>query len=417
MQTHSNHRNHRNHRPGYLRRSLAGAACFALLWSCGTLAAPQDTIVYSVGLAQRHDNNLFRLPAGVDPLSLVGQSARTDSITTTTFGIDFKKAWSLQQVEAGYQHAATRYATYGFLDHEANNARALWRWRLTPRLGGNLLASHDEALLGFGDYRNYGTRNLRTTETFRVDADWDPWRSGWRLRAGADRTESRNSQAFTQEEGSRLASVELGLGYVFPSTSRIDFIARAGRGHYQNRTPNPVIQLDNEFDERRQEARLYWAASGKSSVEGSIGRVSRWHENFPSRDYSDAIGHLKWTWMPTGKLSLALSWRSDLAVYTDLQSSYYRQESYSLMPAWQVSPKLRFNLRLERSERSYLGALVPLPNGARHEQVSSTRLDAEWAPLRALSVSAFISDERRTANRPGLAYDARVIGANLRFAF
>lgn len=394
----------------------------ACVWLCSTavpcaaLADAADTLNFSAGLAERYENNLFRLPAGTDPTPLVGKSARDDRITTATLGISLNKAYSLQQFEAGFERSSNRYATYGFLNHDTDNARAAWRWQLTPRLKGNLKYDRNQALVGFGDYRNYGTRNLRTTTVQRLDADWNMFRNGWHLRGGVERNTTSNSQVFTEDEGSRTTSADFGVRFVFPSANWIDVIVRAGQGEFLGRTLNPVTRLDDGFRDQRSEIRAYRLA-GKTLLEGSLGHLQREYDHYADRDYSGGIGSLKWTWTPTGKLALVLAWKRDLSAYTDATASYYVQDSYSISPVWQLSSKVKLSFKFDHNKRDYRGPVTLLPFTAREDRVTAAQFGAEWTPYRAVTVAGFLSGDRRAATQPGLDYAARMAGASLRLDF
>jgi len=394
--------------------ALGGAA--ACVCPVPALADAADTLNFSVGLTQQHDNNLFRLPDGINPLPLTGQSARADRITTATLGVNLKKAYSLQQFEASYEHISNRYATYAYLDNEADNARAAWRWQFTPRLKGNLSFNRSQALVSFGDYTNYGTKNLRTNTATRLDADWNVFGNGWHLRGGAEQNRSRNSQLFTQDEGSRVASADFGVRYVFPSSNWIDFITRSGEGEFLGRSIDIPNQLDTGFRDRRHEVRAYWM-HGKTILEGGLGYAARDYDHFASRDYGSGIGNLKWTWTPTGKLALIVSWKRDLAAFTDATSSYYQQDIYSIAPVWQVDAKLRLSLKFDNIRRDYRGPVTLLPFVARNDRSNIAQLSAEWTPLRALTVSGYYLDDSRDSSLRGSDYSARILGASVRLDF
>jgi exopolysaccharide biosynthesis operon protein EpsL len=399
------------------RAAVAILGILTLAGSFAVHADQQDTISYSVGLTHQYDNNLFRLPSGVNPQPLVGKSARDDRITTATLGIKFSKAYSLQQLEASYEHISNRYDTYDFLNHDADNFRGAWRWQLTPRLTGNLTANRTQALVSFGDFRNYNTRNLRTNTAFRADADWNVFRNGWHLRGGVERNRTSNSQVFVQDEGSEVTGADLGLRYVFPSSNWIDYVSSTGQGTYLGRRLDPVNQLDDGFRDTRNELRIYWLAHGKSLIEGSVGYLARNNNHYSSRDYSGGVGSLKWTWTPTGKLALVVSWKRDMAAYTDVASSYYLQDVYSISPMWQVSAKIRLSLKFDHNTRDFRGPVTLLPVTARHERSDTAQFVAEWTPLRALNISGYLIEDRREANQAGFSYQDRIAGANVRLDF
>lgn len=404
-------------RPGPLAHAPALAIAIGLsVFPLPTWADAQDTVNYRVGLTHQRDDNLFRLPAGINPLPLVGKSARADSVTSAMLGVNFSKAYSLQQIEADFEHFSHRYGTYGFLNHGANNARAAWRWQLTPWLKGNLTANRNQALVGFADYRAYNKLNLRTTASYRLDADWNIFHNGWHLRGGLDHTRTSNSQTFTQDEGTRIASADIGLRYVFPSSNWIDVIVRGGSGSYLGRDLDLAHRLDNGFSDRRADLRAFWQ-NGKSQVEGGLGYLARDYDHFADRDFTGGVGNLKWTWKPTGKIAVIVAWKRDLAAYTDTASSYYIQNTYSVSPVWQVDSKIRLSLRLDRNNRDFRGPVSLLPVVARHEQINTAQLVAEWTPQRAITVSGYLTEDWRNSNQAGYDYDARVAGANVRLDF
>lgn len=396
--------------------SAAAFVLSALIVPAVAQADPQDTLTYSAGLTHQHDSNLFRLPDGVDPLPRVGKSARDDRITSGSLGIGFKKAWSLQQLEAGFEHVSNRYANHDFLDHDINNARAAWRWQITPRLTGNLTANRTQALVGFGDYTSYNKKNLRTTTTYRFDGDWNMFRSGWHLRGGIDQIRTNNSQTFTQDEGVRSVSADGGVRYRFPSSNWIDVVFRSGTGSYLGRQLDAANLLDTGFRDRRADLRAYWM-NGKSVLEGSIGYLAREYDHYGDRDFSGGTGSLKWTWTPTGKIALVMSWKRDLAAHTDAASSYYLRNAYSIAPVWQASSKVRLGLRFDRNSRDFQGAVLPTPVNARHEHINTAQLVAEWTPMRAVTVSVSLTEDWRNANQSNYEYDTRIAAASIRLDF
>lgn len=373
-----------------------------------------DTLNLRFGIGTQYDSNLFRVADGFDLASRVGRSARDDRITTANIGLDFRKAWSLQQFEASVEKVRQRHATHDFLDHDLDNLQAAWRWSLSPRLTGNLVHQRTQSLIGFDNYTDYTAPNLRTVNAQRFDADWHVT-GGWHLRAGADRERTDNSRTFTQDDSVRSTGLFAGIRYIFPSGSRLEATTRRSDGEY-DRALNIPAQLDNDFRQTRRELRARWALSGKSTLEGGIGRVAREHAHFAARDFSGTVGNLQWNWQATGKLGLAASLKRDLAAFHDANASYYVSEAISLTPAWQIGAKFRLSLSLNREWRRYHGAIVPPPT-ARREHTDSARLSAAWQPRRNIALSAYLGGQRRDASLPALDYTARSAGADLRIDF
>ncbi|KAB2924489.1 MAG: outer membrane beta-barrel protein [Dechloromonas sp.] len=390
--------------------------CLMSLVAGGAQADQGDLLNFTAGVSHLDDSNLFRLASGVDPRPLVGSEERGDRVTTTSFGVNLRKSLSMQQFEANWDHFSNRYARYGFLDSDINNGRLAWLWQLTPEVRGNLSHSRTQALLGFADYTNYGVRNLRKTTVHRADADWSVFRTGWHLRAGIDRYEIRNSETFSQDEGSQTDSGDVAVRHVFASGNWADVFVRAGSGEFLGRSLDAARQLDTGFAERRYEFRMSWS-HGKSSLLGGVGYARRQYDHFSGRNYGEPVGNLSWTWAASDKSALRVAWRRDLLAYTDQSASYYRQDVFSVKPVWQIDSKLRLSANVDHARRDYRGAIAPVAWASRDERVTTARLEAEWAPWRALFVNAYVVREKRDSSLPAGDYSARQLGLGLRAEF
>lgn len=375
-----------------------------------------DTLNLSTSLSQQYDSNLFRLPADITPRPLVGKPTRNERITTGTVGIELRKSWSLQQVDASVEHTSRRYDTYSFLDNDTLAVRGAWRWHITPGLGGNLSYDRSAALVGFSDYRNYAAQNMRTTTRQRFDIDWNIFHGGWHLVGGTDRITIRNSKTFSQDEGSSVTSADIGLRYTFPSTNWIELSARAGSGAY-DRPLSFAAELDDRFSERRTVFRLHWLPSGKTTLDASLGHLARQHDHFGGRDYDGGIADIKWSWAASAKLALTVSARRNLAVYTDAASSYYVMDAVSLAPIWSITPKLSLSLNLDRNQRSFRGPITSLPYTPRDDRTDLARLVTEWAPSRGVTISGYLAVEQRDSRLASASYEDKLAGASIRLQF
>lgn len=396
---------------------MFGLALIGGMLVSGAASADQDdTINLNAGIGYLHDSNLFRLSPEANTKALLGKDNRDDQITTTSLGIAFRKALGLQVFEAGWDRLSNRYATYTHLDSDINNRRMAWRWQLTPSVKGNLAYNQTQSMVGFADYSNYATQNIRRITTYRVDADWNILPGGWHLITGVDRYETTNSQTYTQDEGSRITSTDVALRHVFSSGNWADLSGRAGRGEFPNRKPNDLSQFDNNFDDRRAEFRANWS-HGKSTLRGGVGYSTREYEHYEARNYSGAVGNLAWQWQPTGKTGLLLSWKRDLAAFTDQTSSYYLQDVFSIMPIWQADAKLRLGVKFDHARRDYRGAITTAAYTPRNDRITSAKISLDWTPLRTLTINAYWSQEGRNSSLAMGDYSARQIGVNLRAEF
>ena len=163
------------HRPDWaLALLLLGAGGTALA------QAPEDGLTWRAGYALQRDDNLFRLPDGVDPRAALGTDSAAETVAVRSLGVAYAKTMSLQRVEIDLGLVDYRYRTYRSLDLTAKNYDLAWRWAVTPRLRGSLTASRDESVNAFDNASrpDQGNRRLTRREAFDAAYELD---GVWRL--------------------------------------------------------------------------------------------------------------------------------------------------------------------------------------------------------------------------------------------
>lgn len=375
-----------------------------------------DPLNFVVGTTIWQEDNLFRLPPGTDPNVILGKPTRADKVCAAYVGITLDKSYSQQRFQLDATSIDYRYQTFSQLNFNARDYRALWMWHLTPRLRGNISVDQKTTQANFSDVRNYVGQNTRTTENRRFDADW--WLHGsWHLMGGVSNYHQGNSQAFTAEGSVRQRAVDAGVRYVAGSGSSLALISRKTHGEYADRALNFASLLDTGFRQTDTEVQMNWLFSGKSSIQGRVTRLVRTHDHFAQRDYSGTAGRLDYTWATDGKLQLKFSAARDIASYQEASHSYYVNNGLTFAPVWQISDKTALRIKLERSQRDYLGGGTASPSVARQDHLRSARIIFDWSPLRALSLSASWQQDHRDSGNPNLGFDASAasIAAQLTF--
>jgi exopolysaccharide biosynthesis operon protein EpsL len=386
-----------------LRRCLAIG--LIALSTGGANADQGDTLNLLAGIGTQRDNNLFRVDDG-------GESS--DVITATTVGLQIDKSWSLQRFKLDARLIDNRYRDASYLDYVGKNFNAAWLWAITPRLRGTISGNYTEQLNSFVDFNGTG-RNLRETENYRADLEWEAW-GRFRLLAGVSRVDQTNTQR-TFDDGDYSANgAETGIKYQMPSGSFLTLMTRKLDGEYENRVINLILQNDSGFKQTENEARFLWVLSGKSRLNGKFGHLKREHDNFTLRDYSGNVGSLEYIWDATGKLRFVAGVQRNLGTSQRLDSSYYIADIISFTPTWQISAKTALRARLSREERDYRGAILSfLPK--REETLRQGLIALDWSPLRTLTLSGTLQHESRNSSLPNNDYDATVTGINASLSF
>lgn len=398
------------------RRLRAATVIGLMLASALARADAGDPLNFFLGTTVRHEANLFRLPSGIDPQLVVGKSTKADQVSVVYVGARVDKSFSQQRFQLDVTSTDYRYQTFSQLNFDAQDYRALWMWRLTQRLGGNLSAERKQVQANFADYRNFSGNNTRTTENRRFDTDW--WLHGsWHLTGGVSQYRQSNSQTFTADDSFRQRAVDAGVRYVAESGSSLTLLGRTTQGKYGERVLSAASLLDTGFTQSDTEVRMNWLLSGHSSISGRVTRLARTHEHFGERDFSGTAGRLDYIWTPTGKLQLKFSAARELTSYQEATNSYYVNNGLTFAPVWQISDKAALRVSLERSQRDYRGGGTALPLVARQDRVRSALVSFDWSPIRALSLSAMWQLDHRDSNNPNLGFEANAasIAAQLSF--
>jgi len=381
-------------------------------------ADAEDTFSITPGVAVQHDDNLFRLSSSADPNAALGRSTKSDDIVTSSVVLKLNKGYSLQRFEVEASLVDYRYRNFDYLDFTARNYAAAWRWSLTPYLHGNLSSDRKEALNSFTDFTGYRTRNVRTDENQRFDGILDVSGS-WRVLGGVAQTTRTNSQIFEQEADSRLNTVEGGLRYDFPSGSSFSYITRSGRGEYTSLSqPSASLSLfDSGFDQRENEVHLILPVTGKTTIDARTAYVERSHDHFSERDFAGGVGNLNVKWEITGKTALIAGLSRELTSYQTASSSYIRIDHFVISPVWQISEKTALRGRYDYAKLDYRGAIAVTPLNDRADTQRTATLALDWQPLRSLSLSATLQNDRRTSNLPGLDFESTMAGVSAQMTF
>jgi exopolysaccharide biosynthesis operon protein EpsL len=259
-------------------------------------------------------------------------------------------------------------------------------------------------------------QNITTTDKQHFEADFSP-HGIWHLLGGATRSSLSNSRAALSEEDSfTMNTLDAGVKYDFRSGNAVTVMGHESRGTYDNRTINAAALFDTRFDESEVETKLSWLISGKSQLSARAAYVSRNHENFSQRDYSGMAGNLNYRWTPTGKLSVTLSLASDLSSYQTDYSSYSRNNTLSISPAYALTDKITLRATANISERTFLGD-VGAPSLERVDTSKSASLGVDWTPWRSVTVGGNLMRSTRSSNLPGLDFTDTTAGVNANILF
>lgn len=416
----------------YYRRWLAIAILIMLpLFARNAEADARDTFNLNVGTNIMYDSNVFRLSPSIDPVTVIGQSTKSDQIITSTAALSLNKFYGLQRFEANGSIVDNRYHNFDFLNFIGKNYLAALHWQLTPYLHGKLSSDYKESLNNFANltgFINSTNRNLRTDTNQRFDGVFEINRA-FHVVGGISDATLKNSQLTVQDFDNRVISVEGGLRYVSPSGTSLTYKTRRGDGDFFKR-PAPIASslFDTGFREMEYGLQLIWPVTIKTSIDTRIAYLDRKHDHFSQRNFAGFIGNFDFNWNITSKIRFTASWTRSLSNFqtasnfqlTQFQpfsSSYAATDRFFVMPVWRISEKTTLRLRYDYTMRDFLGPVIPIPGDHRSDSQHTGLIAMDWQPLNALLVSATLQRDHRTSNLATYKYDNSIATVAVRLNF
>lgn len=399
------------HRPYWLPPALLIVCCTTPAW-----AQDEPGLKLNAGYARQSDSNLFRLPAGADPVARLGKSSAAEQIGISSAGFKYTMLYSLQRLELDLSLVDYQYQNFSYLSFTAQNYGAAWRWALSPRFTGNLSTDRKQALNSFSDFQGLNVRNLRTNSNTRFDGTYE-LDSAWRVIGGASKSSQTNDQPLVAEGDFSATSADVGVRYALASGSALSYTVKNASGSYLNRVQTSPGLLDETYTQTDNEIKARWVISDKSTAELSAAHISRGHPNFTQRNYSGWNGGINLNWNATGKTALSAGWVRDLSSYQDISTNFIQSDRFYVGPVWQISSKTTLRLRHEVAQRAYLGSPTGLVATQRNDALRNTTLLFDWRPYDYVTLRASHEKAIRSSSLPDLDYTSNMTALSAQFSF
>jgi len=341
------------------------------------------------------DDNIFRLPKDVDPVSANGSTiSRGDTYRTTSLGLNLDVPMSRQRLQADYTWNATRFNRLADLDFNGHDARAAWLWQLGNDASGQLGYTETFALASFANIQRSTPDPLKVQQAFFNAAYLVTPR--WRLQAGASGLELSNGAEAFQGLDLNVLYTEVAVSYVTPANTSVGLSARTEDGRY------PKSPTGNAYGQYRAGIVADWTPTGVSRVSARADHVSRHYAQVSQQqqDFDGNTARAEYDWKPTGKFSLAGVVQRDIFPYQDIGSSFVLVKGVLLRPTLGLTEKIDVSAILDYSIREFLGN-PGLPSGVssnRTDRVRSATATISYRPARMFTLQLSAQREARSSN-------------------
>lgn len=391
-------------------KPCALAVLVGLAWAAPVGAQTEDGLSLRVGRNWQYDDNLFRLPTGVNPLLALGTADAGETVAVTTVGLRYSKRMGLQRVELDLALVDYNYQRYNNLDLTATNYNARWNWFVTPRVHGAVRLENNQVVNTFGDAAN-ANANAGNERLQRVTA-WDgeyEIDGVWRLLGGVAHTRNTNQQPLRGEDSYITRTADVGLRYDALSGNSLALRWRQGTGRNPDPAPVGVNLRDDSYNVSELVVNLRWRPTGQLGVNVDTGRRAQSHTRTPVRNYSEPFAAVGLEWAVTGKTALTARWATDVASYQTNNASFSRSERVDLGVSHRLAARTTLLASLGQTQRRYL---QPLPGQAPdplRDKTLDTSLSVRWAVTPKVQLDASWRRNSRRANQAGLAYDSNAL--------
>nr|WP_315233225.1 XrtB/PEP-CTERM-associated polysaccharide biosynthesis outer membrane protein EpsL [uncultured Albidiferax sp.] len=375
-------------------------------------AEGDDALKLNASYALQTDSNLFRLPASTLP----SRSNTSEVIGLTTLGLNFNKAYSLQQVTLDASLVDSQYKNNSYLSFVAHNAKAAWHWSVSPELQGNLLYKHMQSLNDFADNSTLNVRNERTDTIVRADGEYGV--SGpWRVIGTLMSIKQVNVLPTAAEGNTDNTYTEAGLRYVWPSDTSLTYTYRKTDGKYTDRALQEGALLDDTFHQQDNELKLRWVLTGKSTVNLTAAYIRRAHPHYSQRNYSGINTGATLNWAISGKSALTTGWIRELTSYQTDTSNYAKTDRLSFGPVWQPTAKVSIGIKYEIAFRDYLGNPSGVVSDPRSDTLKDMSISLDWQPYQSLTLSTSLKNSKRTSNQSNLDFNSNMATFSAQYSY
>jgi exopolysaccharide biosynthesis operon protein EpsL len=380
---------------------------------------PSDgrNVRFSVFGGAMHDSNLFRLSDGTDPLTAIGSTKRSDTITRFGAGLKGDIPVSRQRIllEARIEHRD--FDHFGFLDHDAYRLGATWKWAAGPQWSGDIGAGKRRYLASLAELQA-PIKDLITENRAYASAGYR-FTPRWRVRGGLEAYDWEHDDPSRVTLDNRTDAATIGLDYVTPADNSVGGQFKYSEGDFPNRQVVPGGTVDNNFQEYETSAVAHWTVTGTSALDGRLGYTIRRHDQVGQRDFDGVTGKLAYDWFVAARTLLNLSVWREIRSIEDTSASYVLSEGWGIGPSWAPVSKIVFQAKYVREDRDYRGdpgfALAGTPQ--REDTFRGFNLAAGYSPRRNIELGVAIETGDRSSNTAGRDYDYNAVSANARLRF
>jgi hypothetical protein len=379
--------------------------------------AAERNVTVRLGERLTREDNLYRLPAGIDPALLLGPDARReDVVNSTSAALAGRWAQGAQEVVLDTSVAANRFADNTDLDNTSGRGALDWNWQLGSRWSGQTGARRERTLAGFANTLSL-EKDLFDTTTYHVDTRFAVG-ARWRALASARESTTRHDNAARRRDEVEIQGSSVGLEYHTPREDSLGIEYRRARATFPAQALVLGAGSASDYEERGSSLKLDYVLTDEVLFKASVGRVERIYALAPRGDFSGGVWSAALQWSPTESTRISFQRSRELKAHLDAESDHFVSTSESVVATWLPIDKIALSLQVSREEQQYIGADADeLLEPIRHDTPVAGSFRFIYTPRERASLEVSYRQETRESNRFRFDYDAAslTLGGELKF--
>ncbi len=400
-----------------LGRCAVSLCTFCAVDSAHGAADATDTLQPYILESLGFDDNLFRLPKNVNPVS-VGADApeRWDWTNQVAAGLKTYHPIGRQELSFNGNVGYQSFANHSTLNNLNADLNGLWKWRVGNQWNGLMSYGYKRYLGGFTNTGFFGKDEL-SNNSLLLEGNYLA-HPKWRVNAQYRLFDSQHSASQRKFLDTTTNSGVVGLHYQSTVENSLGLQFRYTEGFLPNREPNAFTLVDNSYYEEEILVPVTWRPTGKSYLQADIGWLMRNQKQFSQRNFQGETWHLNYQWLPTGLTQLGLSTWRELRSALDLTASYFVAEGVSLNPSWSISPKITLQGKAAWEQWTYSGNPdIVAGLQTRKDTIWYAQFGATYDLLQSLNLNLSYQYTERTSNRTLFNYNDNMVVGTAMFRF
>jgi hypothetical protein len=362
-----------------------------------------------------YDDNLYRLPLGVDVTTVAGPIAtRADSFNSVSLGGNGRWFSDIQAVSLDFLADDNRFIHNDSLDNVSGKGNLEWDWQLGTYWSGQVGVSYLRELANFADTGFYSRDVVQREDYFgTVRYQVGPH---WALYGGFIGADTSQTAVPEQPFDFRSKAGTAGIEFATSSSNTVGLEYRYTNANFPQEFLLNGAPFNSDYDEQTTRILLKYVVSAATELDASAGYLKRDYPESRFATFSGDIWRAAVQWQPTDQVQLVLmGWRQLLA-YVDAESDYFVSNGVSLAPTWIATQKLKLSLTIFRENHDYIGSSPStIAFVSRRDKLTSAQGGLIYAPKNSLIFNLTGRYDKRESNQARFQFDETLATASVTY--